>query len=108
MAKHGRLHLESTCTFLQEEEEGSVFGGCTGGVPNKDGVPCHHMVAVMKASRIEGLTPINCMPQWWMTLHRQKQYPSHSVLSCDFNMMTLRMTSPNTSLKYCPPLQCSK
>jgi hypothetical protein len=22
VAKHGQLHLESTCTFLQEEEEG--------------------------------------------------------------------------------------
>ncbi len=56
-----------------------------------------------KASRIERLTPINCMPQWWMTLHWQKQYPSQSVLSSDFNMTTLRMTSPNISLKYCPP-----
>ena len=103
MAKHGWLHLESTCTFLQEEEEGSVFGGCTCGVPNTDGVPCQHMVAVVKSSRIEGLTPVNSMPQWWMTLHWRKQYSSHSVLSCDFNMTTLRMTSPNTSLKYCPP-----
>ena len=72
-------------------------------MPNKDGVPCQHMVAVVKASRIEGLTPINCMPQWWKTWHWQKQYPPHSVLSCDFNMTALRMTSPNTSLKYCPP-----
>ncbi len=103
VAKHGQLHLEFTCTFLQEEEEGLVFGGCTCGVPNKDGVPSQHMVAVVKASRIEGLTPISCMPQWWMTLHWQKQYPPHSVLSCDFNIMTLGMTSPNTSLKYCPP-----
>jgi hypothetical protein len=103
VAKHRRLHLESTCTFLQEEEEGSVFGGCICGVPNKYGVPCQHMVAVVKASRIEGLTPIDCMPQWWMTSHWQKQYPSPYVLSCDFNMTTLRMISPFISLKYCLP-----
>ncbi len=48
VAKHGRLNLESTYTFLQEEEKGSVFGGCTCGVPNKDEVPCQHMVAVVK------------------------------------------------------------
>ncbi len=102
VAKHERLHLELTCTLLQEEEEGLVFGGCTCGVPNKDGVPCQHMVAVVKASRIEGLTPINCMPQWWMTLHWQKQYPSHSVMSCDFNMTTLRMTHPTYHGSFAP------
>jgi hypothetical protein len=39
LAKHGQLNLESACNFLQEEEEGLVFGGCTCGVTNKDGVP---------------------------------------------------------------------
>jgi hypothetical protein len=72
-------------------------------LPNKDGLPCQCIVAVVKSCRIEGLTPINSMQQWWMTLHWQKQYPSHSVLSHDFNMTTLSPTSPNISLKYCPP-----
>ncbi len=104
-SRHSRLSLESTCTFLKEEEKGSVFGGFSCGSPNTDGLPCQHIVSVVKSSRIEGLTPVpvNFMPQWWMILHWRKQYPSHSALSCNFNMMSLRMTSPNTSLKYCPP-----
>jgi hypothetical protein len=41
-----------------------VFGGCSCGVPYTDGVPCHHMVAVVKSSRIEGLMASNAMPYW--------------------------------------------
>jgi hypothetical protein len=42
-----------------------MFGGCSCGGPYTDGIPCHHMVAVVKSSRIEGLTAKNSMP--WNT-----------------------------------------
>ncbi len=31
---------------------GSLFGGCTCGEPLTAGVPCHHLVAVVKSSRM--------------------------------------------------------
>ncbi len=42
--------------FLKEPNGGSTFGGCSCGGPYTDGIPCHHMVAVVKSSRIEGST----------------------------------------------------
>jgi hypothetical protein len=42
-----------------------MFGGCSCGIPYTDGIPCHHMVAVVRSSRIEGLTATNSMPVWW-------------------------------------------
>ena len=45
----GRGHIERRCWFMKEEgEDGSVFGGCSCGVPNTDGLPCHHMIAMVK------------------------------------------------------------
>jgi hypothetical protein len=44
-----------------------TFGGCSGGGPYTDGIPCHHMVAVVKSSRIEGLTATNSILVWWTT-----------------------------------------
>jgi hypothetical protein len=63
----GQGNSERTCFFLKYLEQGSVFGGCSCGLPYIDGVPCHHMVAVVKSSRIEGLTASNVMPYWWST-----------------------------------------
>ncbi len=42
---------------------------------NAYGIPCRHMVAVVKSCCIEGLTQVNGMPSWWMTAHWRKQYP---------------------------------
>jgi hypothetical protein len=46
----GKGHKEWTCFFLKELEEGSVFGGCICMIPYTNGMPCHHMVAVVKSS----------------------------------------------------------
>ncbi len=44
------------CWFpVEYDDEGSLFGGYSCGVPNTDGLPCHHMVAVVKSFKIEGL-----------------------------------------------------
>ncbi len=47
---------------VEYDDEGSLFGGCNCGVPNTDGLPCHHMVAVVKSYKIEGLNEINVIP----------------------------------------------
>jgi hypothetical protein len=53
--------------YICEPNGGSMFGGCSCGILYTDGIPCHHMVAVVKSSRIEGLTATNSMPVWWIT-----------------------------------------
>ncbi len=61
----------STCWFPSsyDEDDGSLFGGFSCGVPNTDGIPCHHMCAVVKSYRIDGLNETNVMPTWWHTSH---------------------------------------
>jgi hypothetical protein len=92
------------CFFKAVEEEGSVFGGFSCGYPKTQGIPCHHMVAVVKSCCIEGLNSVNSMPPWWMTAHWRKQYPKGTHVTCDFNLESLRLFGvPDTSYKYCPP-----
>ncbi len=47
---------EYTVSIPMKDLMGSIFGLCTCGKPTKDGVPCKHMVAVVKASKIKGLS----------------------------------------------------
>jgi hypothetical protein len=48
--------------FKAVEEEGSAFGGCSHGRPKAHGIPCVHMVVVVKSCHIEGLNPVNAIP----------------------------------------------
>ena len=96
-------NVERQCFFLTNECLGSVFGGCSCGAPNVHGIPCHHMIAVVKSNRVEGLNPTNCMPCWYTTAMWRRQYPK------DLNYSTVTMNTltsnhtPNTSSRYCPP-----
>ena len=82
---------------------GSVFGGCSCGAPNVHGLPCHHMIAVTKSGRVEGLTPTNSMPLWWTTIMWRKQYPrNHNHTTVTMNTLTSNHIA-NDSLRYCPP-----
>ncbi len=47
---------EFTVTIPMKDTMRSRFGSCTCRKPTKDGVPCKHMVAIVKASKIEGLS----------------------------------------------------
>jgi hypothetical protein len=91
------------CFFLKEPNGGSTFGGCSCGSPYTDGIPCHHMVAVVKPSRIEGLTATNSMPVWWTTECWWNQYPADTNETCHFDMDTLRETLEDAAMRYCPP-----
>ena len=91
------------CYFLVNPNMGSNFGGCTCGAPNVNGVPCHHMIAVVKSSRVEGLTSNNAMPNWWTTQMWRKQYPKwngHEILNK--SSLTSNHT-PDPIWRYCPP-----
>ena len=93
---------------MKEFEDGSAFGGCSCGVPNTDGAPCHHMVAVVKSSRIEGLTPTNAMPYWWSTECWSKQFPFGCNTTFDSGIETIRATTADTTLKYIPPYAATR
>ncbi len=84
----------STCWFPSSyDEDGSLFGRCSCGVPNANGIPCHHMCAVVKSCRIDGLNGTNVMPTWWHTSHWHKQYPSDSFVSCNTDIQSLCNTA---------------
>ncbi len=48
------------------EVAGSCFGSCSCRVTQVMGVPCQHMVVVLKSGVIEGFDENNIMPVWWM------------------------------------------
>lgn len=90
--------------FPKEPVMGSYFGGCSCGIPNTDGVPCHHMVAVVKSGRIAGLTPNNSMPKWWTTEMWRHQYPQQLQSLCDFSLNNIKkVVAPDLTWRYCPP-----
>ena len=104
----GKGHAEQTCFFLKKLEKGSVFGGCSCGEPYTDGAPCHHMVAVVQSSRIEGLTPTNAMPYWWSTECWRKQFPLENNVTFDTGMEALRATPEDKTMKYFPPYAAAR
>jgi hypothetical protein len=80
-----------------------IFGTCTCGVPSKEGLPCKHMVVMVKSSVIPTLTRTDIMPHYWGTAHWQMQYPLD--LDCKTEMtikMVKAVARPNEFLRYCP------
>ena len=78
------------------------------GIPYTDGIPCHHMVAVVESSRIEGPTATNSMPTWWSTECLCKQYPANMNVIYNFDMDMLRTFPEDSAMRYCPPYAAAK
>jgi hypothetical protein len=97
------------CWFpVEYADNGSLFGGCSCGILNTDGMPCHHMVTVVKSYRIEGLNETNVTPIWWHTSHWWKQYPSEQSMDANFNIQRLHRSTAKIDESYvlCPPYTC--
>jgi hypothetical protein len=94
---------DRTCYFMKELRMGSLFGGYSCGIPFTDEIPCHHMVAEVKSSQIEGLTPTNAMLYWWTTECWRSQYPADINVTCSFDMEALRGTPEDRAMRYRPP-----
>ena len=58
-----------TLIMPKEERLGSRFGSCTCGKPAKDGIPCQHMVILVKSYPGNELSRIGIMPYWLTTAH---------------------------------------
>jgi hypothetical protein len=94
---------EFTVTLPKEERMGSKFGSCTCGKPAKDGIPCRHMVVVVKSATIDGLSRIGIMPYWWTTAHWRTQYPENTYCRTDISIEGVKATSkPEDDIVYCP------
>jgi hypothetical protein len=66
------------------------------------------MVAVVKSSRIEGLTATNSMPIWWTMECWRNQYHADTNETCHFDMDTLILTPKDAAMRYCPPYAAPK
>jgi hypothetical protein len=61
------------------------------------------MVAIVKASKIEGLSRIQIMPYWLTSAHWQAQYTADVICRTDDLMNAVKTTSnPEDDLRYCP------
>jgi hypothetical protein len=92
---------EYTVCIPTKDTVGFRFGLCTFGKPMKDGVPCKHMVAIVKASKIEGLRQIQIMPYWLTSAHWRVQYTADVNCRTDVLMNAIKATSnPEDDLCY--------
>ncbi len=103
VTRNGQGNNKRNCFFLKDPNGGSTFGGCSSSGPYTDGIPCHHLVAVVKSSRIDSLNATNSMPVWWTTECWRHQYLSDTNETCHFDMDTLRETPKDAAMWYCPP-----
>ena len=99
----GQQYQQYQCYYQTLEEEGSVFEGCSCGLPKTHGIPYHHMVALVKSCCIEGLTQVNAMPFWWMTAHWHKKCPQETQELSEINIKSLRTESKDHTFRYYPP-----
>jgi hypothetical protein len=96
-------YKEFTVTLLKEERMGFKFGSCTCGKPAKDGIPCRHMVVVVKSATIDGLSRIGIMPYWWTTAHWRTQYPENTYCRTEITIESVKATlKPEDDIHYCP------
>jgi len=82
---------------------GSRFGTCSCGFPKKEGIPCDHMVAIVKSGAIPDLTRVQLMPFWYTRAQWQMQFPKEMVYQSDITWQNIRKrTFPDQNTKYCP------
>ena len=87
----------------------SRFGTCNCGKPAKDGVPCKHMVAVVKSSLIDGLSRVQIMPYWWTNAHWRAQYALDIECRGDISLAAIKAKyTPDKTLCYCPSWTAGK
>ena len=90
-----------TVRLPKEERLGSRFGSCTCGKPAKDGIPCKHMVVLVKS--YHGLTRIGMLPYWLTTAHWRAQYPENLYCRSDILMKSVQtMSNPEDDIRFCP------
>jgi hypothetical protein len=83
--------------------KGLHFQTCPCRVPAKEGIPCKHMVVIVKSSVIAGLTRTVIMPHFWSTAHWQDQYPLNVECNTDISMVNVKLVAyRHEEIRYCP------
>ena len=94
---------------INPDDYGSRFGKCSCGVYKTKTIPCVHMVAVTKSSKIAGLTSVNIMPSWCYTALWREQFGEGTVLNAGFDIHYLKNNyQPNPKLRYCPKIAAAE
>ena len=87
----------------EAQEHGSRFGSCTCGFPKKEGIPCDHMVAIVKSGRIPNMSRVTLMPYWYTREQWKLQFPKEFVYRTDMTWENIRKSdSKDERMKYCP------
>jgi hypothetical protein len=103
ISKNTEAAKEYNVQILKEQYFGSNFGTCTCGVPAKKGIPCKHMMAILKSSLIPRSTHTNIMPYFWSTAHWERQYAQEQLFRTDISIATIKAAYvTNKCQYYCP------
>jgi hypothetical protein len=81
VSKKSTREREYTVIIPKTDTVGSRFGKCICEFPNKEGIPCDHMVAVSKLGRINGLTRVAVMPHWYTIAQWCNQFPENTYMT---------------------------
>jgi len=94
------------CTIPKEpDEHGSRFGACSCGIDKTKTIPCVHMIAATKSSKIQGLTRVNIMPSWCYTCVWREQFGEDAAMHAGIDMVYLKDNyQPNPKIRYCPSI----
>ncbi len=85
------------------EVAGLRFGSCSCRVTQVMGVPCQHMVAVLKSGVIEGFDKNNIMPVWWMMTTLKHQFPLDVTIGENMDIDWLKTRGePDSNLHHSP------
>ncbi len=69
------------------------------------GVPCQHMVAVLKSGAIEGFDKNIIMPVWWMITTLKRQFLLDVEVGENMDIDWLKTKGePDSNLHHCPAM----
>jgi hypothetical protein len=103
VSKKSTSEREYTVIIPKTDTTGSRFGKCTCGFPKKEGIPCHHMVAISKLGKINGLTRSAVMSHWYTTAQWGNQFPKNTYINTHQTLKLIKASStPHDELCYCP------
>jgi hypothetical protein len=90
-------------------DHGSKFRSCTCCFPTNEGIPCNHMVAIVKQGAVPNITRVELMPFWYTRAQWQLQYPKDVVYKSDVTWSKIKKSSaPDMLMKYCPSWAAAK
>ena len=85
----GRL-ADNTVVVPKEDTFGSRFGHCSCGVTQMDSVPCIHIAAIAKLSKVPGFNMGNDMTYWWSTAQWHHQFLIDTVVNTNLMMSMIK------------------